>query len=480
MPPAPPRPGEAPAPRPGEAPPPEAAVPGPGPVAEPTLGAEQAVAGPGGEVALSAPNMLGHLLFGSRSVTFRYNRAAGPVNVSDFGSTSIVNPAVADDNSPLPLDRAGFRFNYFDRAQQVTGFGAPVFNAAGVGTAFPVTKNYNVETYTFNVEKTFLDGLGSVELRVPFSTGLSSNLNLSASQVSGPAGTDGAFPVTATPAQTLGSNGTQFGNMTLIFKGLAYSCQRLSLSGGVALGIPSGDDTTVAITDYSGGTTQGAATIQRVRTVHIDNETWSLSPYVAYLATPTERLFAQGFLQFDFPLNDSTINYSNVYPRGSAFPLPAPLVRFPTLNPPFSVRGGIQEQALMQVDVGSGFWLLRDPSRRWLTGLAPTLELHYTTTLKNASIVTLPADNLLQIDPTKPGHLIQEQPPQVGNQRNRMDILDMTAGVTFLLSDRATVATGFAFPLRSGDNRTFDWEYLLQLNYYFGGGPSARRFAPSF
>jgi len=41
----------------------------------------------------------------SRSVDFRYNRGAGPINVANNGSTSIVNPSVADDNSPLPRDR---------------------------------------------------------------------------------------------------------------------------------------------------------------------------------------------------------------------------------------------------------------------------------------------------------------------------------------------------------------------------------------
>jgi hypothetical protein len=452
----------------------------PSPSAEPTLPFESGLA-LGGETFAAAPNMIGHLLMGSRSVSFRYNRAAGAINVADFGSTNITNPSVADNESPLPRDRISFRFNYFDDAQQVTGFAPAVFNSQGVGTSFSQTRSFSVERYTFSFEKTFLNQWGSVELRVPFSTGLSSNLNLSAGDITGPPTTDQAFNVTSTPDRTLGSEGTQFENMTLILKGLLYRRNALAVSAGLALGIPTGDDTNVRIVDYSGSTTAGQATVQRERVIRIDNEAWSLSPFVAALYTPTNRFFTQGFLQFDLPLNTNTINYSDRLTRGTGFPIAdlaaLGLLSFPSLDQPFSARSGISEQPLMQVDWGVGYWLLRDSSRTWITGIAPSLELHYTTTLKNASVVTLPGDSFLQIDPST-GNLIQEQPPRVGNLRNRVDILDMTVASTILVSDRATLATGFSFPLKGRDDRTFDWEFHLQLNYYFGG--IGRRFAPTF
>src|SRR5436190_22757454 len=216
-----------------EAPPPEE------PVSNPELAAAV-----GGEQTSFAPNMIGHLLMASRSVDFRYNRGAGPINVANNGSTSIVNPSVADDNSPLPRDRFSFRFNYFDNAQQVTGFGPAVFNAQGVGTAFAKTRDFSVEQYTFIGEKTFLDEWGSVELRIPFSTAVSSDLNLSAGDITGPP-SGMVFGVNSTPDRTLGNYGTQFDNMTLILKGLVYRSTPLAISGGLALGIPSGDDTDV-------------------------------------------------------------------------------------------------------------------------------------------------------------------------------------------------------------------------------------------
>jgi hypothetical protein len=79
------------------------------------------------------------------------------------------------------------------------------------------------------------------------------------------------------------------------------------------------------------------------------------------------------------------------------------------------------------------------------------------------------------------GAPIAEPNPIVGNIRNRLDLLNLTVGATFVFRNQTTLATAFAFPLNSGDNRTFDWEFQLQLNYYFGGfrnqrGPTAPTF----
>jgi hypothetical protein len=431
-------------------------------------------AGAGVGSTFEAVNMLGHLLLASRSVSFRYNRAAGPINVADTGSTSIANAAISEDNSPLPRDRVSFRYNHFENSQGVTGFGPTVFNAQGVGTTFAQSRDYNLDRFTFHVEKTFFEDLMSLEMRLPFNTTLSSDLDLSAGTITG--SVPGGFAVNPTPQNTLGHEGTQLENMTLILKGLLYRSQTFNVSSGVGLGIPTGSDTHVSVTDYASTTTSGVATLQRVRDFRIENETWSLSPFVAFLGTPTNRFFYQGFVQVDLPLNSSTIHYTETLPVGTAPPVFMLPGTGPTLSPPFSVRSTIQEQPLLHIDVGTGYWVVRDPSRTWITGIAPSLELHYTSTLKSPSIVNLPQDGLVQLSPT--GRLIAEAPSQVGNQRGHVDILDMTVGTTFLISERATLAIGAAFPLRTGDNRTFDFEGHLQLNYYFGG--TRPRFAPNF
>jgi hypothetical protein len=439
-------------------------------------------AGAGLGSSFEAVNMLGHLLLASRSVSFRYNRAAGPINVADTGSTSIANAAISEDNSPLPRDRISFRYNHFDNSQGVTGFGPPVPGPGGVLTTFAQSRNFNLDRFTFQFEKTFLDQLMSVEFRLPFNTTLSSDLDLSAGTITGTV--PGGIAVSPTPQNTLGHDGTQLENMTLILKGLLYRSQTFNVSSGLGVLIPTGSDTHVLVTDYSGGTTTGTATLQRVRDFRIENETWALSPFLAFLGTPTERFFYQGFVQFDFPLNTSTIHYTESLPVGTAPPFRNPMTgqvfglpgAGAILSPPFAVRSTIQEQPLVHIDVGTGYWVVRDPSRTWITGIAPSLELHYTSTLKSPSIVNLPQDGLTQIGPG--GRTVFEAPSQVGNQRGNVDILDMTVATTFLISERATLAIGAAFPLRNGDNRTFDWEAHLQLNYYFGG--TRPRFAPNF
>jgi hypothetical protein len=283
-----------------------------------------------------------------------------------------------------------------------------------------------------------------------------------------------AFSVVSTPQNSLGNSSTQFGNMQLILKSLAYRSNALAFSGGLSMGIPTAPDTHVRVTDYSGSSSQGVATIQRVRDFDIANETWALSPFIAALATPTSNWFVQGFMQWEFPLNSSRLTYSDVFTQGQSFvTLPGNLV------PPFAVNGHVFEQPLMHVDLNTGYWVVRNPNARWINGIAPALELHYSTTMENASIVTLPGDNLFQINPNNPNQQIPEQRSQVGNFRNRVDILDMTVATTFLIANRATLATAVAFPLKGGDNRTYDWEFQVQFNYYFGG-PRPRFAPPTF
>jgi hypothetical protein len=177
-------------------------------------------------------------------------------------------------------------------------------------------------------------------------------------------------------------------------------------------------------------------------------------------------------LLVDVPVNRSSVNYAEL-----ALINTEPLeLQFD----PLVYNTDLGEQTLLQVDLGVGYWLIKDRPQSWIQGLAPTLELHYTTSLDNADVVTLPLANrgsgLAVVGAN--GQPIAEPNPTVGNRRGRVDILDITVGTTFLLGDRVTLATGFSFPLRTGDNRTFDYEYQLQLNYYFGTGRSADRYAP--
>jgi hypothetical protein len=437
-------------------------------------------------VALAAPNMMGDLLGAGKSIAFFYQRSSGSVFINGTGSTNVINPKVADNNSPLPEDRLAFRYNFFANSQAVTGDSGQTVFAPDLGLGrfseprfrgILKTRTYDVNDFTFSVEKTFGERLFSVELRVPFSQTLSHNLNLSVARVTsmGPDidgdSTSAVLQTVATPQDTLGNSDTEFGNMAVILKGLAYQTKTLAVSLGASFGIPTGPNTNVRVIDFLGDAHDNDVEIQRQRVFHIENQTWAISPFLAFLATPSDRFFLQGFMQFDFPLNKSHISYSDAAVINTE---PTEL----TFNPLY-FTDRIREQTLMQLDLGTGFWLLHDATNPLITGIAPTLELHYTTTLNNADIRSLPlATKSPELQPVGPnGVTVLEPNPTVGNLRNRVDILDLTVGTTFEFSNKATMAFGFAFPLRGGDNKTFDWEFLLQLNYYFGGPPPP---APTF
>jgi hypothetical protein len=476
---------EKPAVEPGKEPrPPEPATP------EPELAPERAAAlGSEETVALAAPNMIGNLLGAGRSVSFFINRTQGAVFINGLGSTNISNPKVAENNSPLPEDRAYFRYNFFSQALSVVGVSSspPVFDPAlGAFRQGTATKFYDVNSYTFGFEKTFFHRMLSVEVRIPFSQTLSSDLNLSSGTVIGTSAdsvdTDGnplpgipSLRIVETPQNTLGNERTEFGNMTVILKALIFGSPKVAISTGLSFGLPTGDDTHVVVTDFLGRSNVNSVDLQRVRDFQVGNDTVSISPFLAALYKPTDRFFAQSFAEFDFPVNPSAVTYTETVPLNVGQPFVATTPG--TLTPPFTVHHHLDEQKLFQLDLGIGYWLFRNPEGHRLTGLAPTVEMHYTTTLNNAAIVTLPRDPSTIATPNA---LLTPPAPTVGNRNNRLDIVDLTLGTTFEFARRTTLATGFSLPMRGQENRTFDWEFQLQLNYYFGGPSRPTIEAPTF
>src|SRR5262249_35132499 len=124
------------------------------------------------------------------------------------------------------------------------------------------------------------------------------------------------------PAQTVGNTGTSLGNVQVIFKGILYQTPDFLLSGGLGVTAPTGPDTNIRVTDYIGPSFLNSATYQRVRTFRIENATWSVSPFLAYVSAPaTGRWFHQGFLEFETPLNSSRADYLEVVPLAT-IPLP--------------------------------------------------------------------------------------------------------------------------------------------------------------
>lgn len=391
-----------------------------------------------------APFMLGDSFGLSGNFFLGYiNTANGGSQVSANDSSPLAGGRrlkISESTSPMPRDRVFFTYNWFRDAYQTQGLaggvrprGNPGFqgiggpSGMGFGPGGPGlgTKSFDVHRFTFGLEKTFFDGLTSAEIRIPFSRTLSSDLYVSNNNIPG-------------------DEGTEFDNISLAFKSLLYRTERLAVSTGLIVNLPTADDVFIVqqLPDALDLSTGGSRTLGH--TLLVRNESVHLSPFLGYLLTPSRRTFVQGFAQFDLPLNKNETIFTPIV-DGTALP---------------EMASDLDEQALLQLDIGAGYWIYQNPNANWLTGVASMLELHYTTTLENADMKRY----LITAGNTSYNAVF-------GNSANRLDILNLTIGAAWQFRERSTVSTGFVLPLNKGQqdqNFLFDWEFQLQLNYQFG------------
>lgn len=446
------------------------------------------------DIAFSgSPNMMGDLLRAYRGITFSYLQAGDFAVANTSGAINFRNSKVAENNSAVPRDRLSFRYNYFKNALQVDGLEAsPALGprvSQAVGAPFrqfhqvqPASESYHVHLYTLGLEKTFLDDMASIEVRVPFARTIDSSLNL----VSGDLLFDvpDTVPlVQPTPGATLGNADTELQDTNVILKAvLAQDVNRNWLvSGGLGVTIPTGEDLDARVVDYSNDIIDDPgdsffirppnqfAFDRRTRRFEIENETWGIAPFLAAAATPTDRTFVNAFAQVDVPLNSSDWSF-----RETDVDLEVlfdPNVTVPGRPPgqehiQFDRRlsGEIDDQYLLHLDVGGGYWFYRNPCHKHLKGVAGLLELHYTGTLDDADIVTVPETAIRTRDA---GGLVGPlAPPRLGNIGNRIDILNATVGSHVLIGRNTSVSAAYVAPLRDEFDRTFDGELNVQLNLY--------------
>jgi hypothetical protein len=293
---------------------------------------------------------------------------------------------LSENTSPMPRDRVFFNYSYFDQTQ---------LSAGGI----------NVHRYTPGFEKTFFDGMTSVELRVPFASTISSDQLTSG---------------------ITNNNETEVGNVTAYWKVLLWQDCTKAISGGVGLTYPTANDVSVRLPD---GTPLLA----------VDNEAVHLLPFVGMLCMPEPRMFLQGFCQFDVDTGGNQVRlseFSQGLPTGGLRPAGRP-----------------NDAAYMFVDFGFGYWCHLNPApSAWLSGFAPTVELHYNRTIDEADDVRA---NL----------------PGVSIQTNAVEDIDLFNGViggTALIRQNATLTFGYALPLGNNDDQ-FDGEVRILFNWLFGG-----------
>ena len=212
----------------------------------------------------------------------------------------------AEFSSTCPLDRVFFTFNHYNNGV-VDFLGNPE----------------DVDRSVFGFEKTFLNKLGSFELRVPFAGGLESN------QIVG---------------DTLGG---EFGNLATTLKLLLINNRRFAVSAGNTMVWPTADDASILF-DSS----------DPMSRLFFENEEIRALPFLAFLHKPNSLVFHQGIVQVDFQLQGNKVG--------------TPLSGFVDLDDP----------TLLFLDYSLGLWLYESrygPIRR----VASLLELHYTSTLED-------------------------------------------------------------------------------------------------
>ncbi len=258
----------------------------------------------------------------------------------------------------------------------------------------------DLQEYRFFAEKTFLDGAASIDLIAPIYKTSESVIGNVSEFLVGP--------------QAHG----EFGDLAFGIKGLLHRSERLALSLGLRVEAPTSREPYVALFN-----------------ARIDDEVWHFTPYLAAQWTPSERVFVNSFLSYRLN-STSMVNTSDA---GTAL---------------------VREATYLMADGSIGYWMIRRPRCRGLTGLASVLELHYTTTPESE-----PVNALQGISAT-------------GLALGHTDYLNLTAGLVARWNERVSVSGAFAFPLRANrietnnsvlgaTDRSYDWAFLLNLNYNF-------------
>lgn len=236
----------------------------------------------------------------------------GP-NVADI----VGRVRVQDNNGTIPQDRVFFDYNYFHNVP---------FTANGI----------DVNRFTPGVEKTFWNGMGSIDVRVPMGVTYNSNQIID------------SVPDTSA---------TEFGNVTLITKFLLTSNDDCALAAGMAVALPTADDFKI----YS----QTGSEI-----LSIDNDSVHLVPYLAFLYAPRgSDCFFQSFVTVDVDTNGNPV-FGNLGTND--------LEELGTWN----------DQTLVSASGTVGKYLYQNYSRQSrLQAVALVGELHYTATVNEADTV---------------------------------------------------------------------------------------------
>jgi hypothetical protein len=397
------------------------AAPGVGGEAAPGMAGGAAAGAPGAEAAgpsnalagnygaaagptSAAPNMIGDF-FGGGARFFGNGVLVGIHNASvgiDGGDRRF---KIDEDESPILADRVFFDYNGFQNA--VTDVN---------------NNNRDLQSFTFGVEKTFRDGLWSVELRVPISSDYNSTQ---------------AFGGTSSLADT------EFGDLAVAVKRLLYRRDGFMVSMGLGMVFPTGENW--EITDGSGSATGTPGTVL----CEEKNESVHLQPFLGAVWEPNNRLFFMAFAQIDFDTAGNAV------------------LGYDSLDGKLEPDGIFHEQNLVFADLSAGYWLFRDHCNSFITGMASVLELHYNATLQPADSVPVGASDSVPVGALGTIGAANSAGTGLAAGPGYRNILDLTAGLHFQICSKSTLTVAYVAPLGSGVNRDYDGEFAVEFNRRF-------------
>lgn len=311
-----------------------------------------------------------------------------------IGSFPTVNTGkirIAEATSPIPRDRLFFNYSYFNDVPLAAG---------GV----------SVNRYTFGVEKTFFNGMTSLELRAPFATTLSTDRVFSGSN------------------DLTDRRDVEMADLLLSAKLLLWQNEQFALSTGVSFSGPTSSDTNIFSVDARNGVV--------IRQAQIDHSSFHVLPFLGAVWTPTDNLFIQSLLQIDQPFNGDTVRVNPDGQAGSA------LVDLGRLN----------DQTYAYWTLSTGYWLFRENTTDdWgLSGIAPIAEFHYNSSLNDQDFLT------------------NNRGLTFGGNSDNVEVINATIGLVTQWGWDKSLYVGYAAPIGSGEDQQFDGELRAIFNWRFG------------
>ncbi|MCA9234874.1 MAG: hypothetical protein KDA44_05360 [Planctomycetales bacterium] len=343
---------------------------------------------------------------------------------------------VAEANSALPSDRLLFSYRHLSN----------VFNSVGLGQAGAS----DVDQFVIGYEKSFLDGMGSMQFQVPMYRELSSQLDVY----------DDAFGSNLAPTDRHG----EFGNLQAALKLALIERGGLTITGGAGVTSITADDAQFSgsfdanlplLNSPSVGTT---APTSFTFDGEVKNCTVHVIPYLAWAYRPQNAFFHQGFLQVDVPVNSTPFSV-----EATGVITPDSLYDAETFD--VSGRGNILPPTLLRANLSFGAWVVQNPCNDLVQGVAALFEVHYTHALNDPNGYTMPLAAFTDPSMTEDPFTVDLR---AGGPAGNVDVVNLSAGVVLDLGS-CMLTNGIVVPISGNGvgNRAFDFEYNMQLNRLF-------------